>query len=98
MQLFAFSQSRCSVSPPSLYLPVPPTMQLEHGLLVTEDALRVVTQLADVLSIEEVVPVLRRLPGPGTKQLINDPLVRPLWVKARIRGIDDNLISDKLTL
>ena len=54
------------------------TVQLKDGLLVPEDPLGIVAQLADVLRIEEEVAFLRGLPGPWTEQLVDHTLVSAL--------------------
>ena len=54
------------------------TMKFKDSLLVSEDPLSVVAQLADVLGVEEKVAVLWRLPGAGAEQLVDHALVSAL--------------------
>jgi hypothetical protein len=51
--------------------------ELKDRLLVTEDALARVTELANVLGCEEKVPIVRRLPRPRSQELVQNPLVGP---------------------
>ena len=53
-------------------------MQLKDSLLISEDPFSVVAQLADVLSVEEEMAVLWRLPGAGAEQLVDHALVSAL--------------------
>ena len=53
-------------------------MQLQNRLLLPEDTLGVVAQLADVLGIEEELALLWCLPRARAQQLVDNALVRAL--------------------